>query len=143
MAIHYKQPKGFLRSSNGPLGSKNKSFVGFATPLFESPPPIFLQQLFLCMLLSFVIACSDWGSHVGPFQHDRADRFVGLRPGIMVLWSPVVSEQAGEGFQKDSSDDRIVLWPDAICDVPMAQAFECTRQHLWLPEVLDHQDERS
>jgi len=46
---------------------------------------------------------------------------------MMAHGSPVVSEKVGEGFQQDGSDDRIVLWPDAIGDVPLAQAFESTR----------------
>jgi hypothetical protein len=36
-----------------------------------------------------------------------------------------------------------MLWPDTIGDVPLAQAFEGTGQHLWFPEVLDHQGQRS
>jgi hypothetical protein len=39
-------------------------------------------------------------------------------------WSPALSQNVGEGFQQDCSDDGIVLWPDAIVDMPLAQAFE-------------------
>src|SRR2546425_3069835 len=98
---------------------------------------------FLLLMLSAVIACSCWGRHVGSLQHERADRLVGLHPGLVIGWSPALSQKVGEGFQQDRSDDGIVLWQDTIADMPLAQALEGARQHLWLPEVLDHQGQRS
>jgi len=42
---HYKQPEGFLRSSNGPLGSKHKIFVGFAPSPFARVKPDSCREL--------------------------------------------------------------------------------------------------
>src|SRR6266581_8844431 len=81
--------------------------------------------------------------HAGTFQHDRANYPVGLRPGLVVGHRPTVSQNVAEGIQQDRSDDGIVLWPDTIGDVPLAQALEGACQHLWLPEVLDDQGQRS
>src|SRR5215467_2488978 len=42
---HYKQTEGFLCSSNGPLGSKNKILVGFAPFPFASIKPYSCREL--------------------------------------------------------------------------------------------------
>src|SRR6266851_2915504 len=99
--------------------------------------------MWLCLMRSVVIACSGWGRHAGSLQHERADRLVGIRPGSVVRWRPALSQDVAKGFQQDRSDDGIVLWPHAIGDVPLAQASQGARQYLWLPEVLDHQGQRS
>jgi hypothetical protein len=39
---------------------------------------------------SVVIGCSGCGRHTGSFQHDGADRLVGLRPGIVIGFRPAL-----------------------------------------------------
>src|SRR5712691_11715583 len=70
-------------------------------------------------------------------HHQTADCFISLDPGVVVRLRPVLPQKVREGLQQNCSDERIMLWPDPIGDMSLAQFLEHRAQHFWMLHVLD------
>src|SRR5437588_4790651 len=76
------------------------------------------------------------------FQHQAADCLIPLDPGVVVRLGPVLPEKVRESLQQDRSDEGVMLLPDSVRDVPLAQFLEHTAQHFRMLHVLDDQGQR-
>ena len=82
------------------------------------------------------------GTLLSTLQHQAADYLIPLDPGVVVRLRPVLPEKVREGLQQDRSDKGVMLWPDPIGDVPLAQFLEHPTQHFRMLHVLDDQGQR-
>jgi hypothetical protein len=125
-----------------------------SSPLSESKPILRSKGMPSCSSVAALLAGSPSASHrcnlvpschrrlLSALQHQTADCLIPLDPGVVVRLRPVLPEKVREGLQQDRSDEGVMLWPDAIGDVPLAQLPEHSTQHFGMLHVLDEEGQR-
>src|SRR5262249_17987112 len=71
---------------------------------------------------ALTLSCHRW--LLSALQHQAADCLIRLDPGVVVLLRPVLSEKVLESFHQGRSDEGVMLRPDPVDDVPLAQFQE-------------------
>src|SRR5947208_15995532 len=89
-----------------------------------------------------LVAMSCHRRLLSALQRQAADCLIPLDPGIVVRLRPVLPEKVRESLQQDRSDEGVMLWPDPIGHMPLAQFPAHIAQYFRILHVLDDQCQR-